>query len=244
MGLNNKEHSLLNTLYNEGHLNTSALAFKAKIPRVTSMRLLRALQQRGFVYRQALYSEVRWHLVRPELLLKKYTKLFEGEPGATTQKALALTDVARVTVFRGAEEMYETNVRFLIAHAGERLYAIESSGMWRHIVQVPVQKWIHVNNLMAQKKIIVEAIVESDFETQITEHADISLAQSLTTLAHELYVIPKGYLNSSTEILIFRDQALFLDWEQLVGVEIKNPSTVKMLKGMFDLLKRIGQPVN
>ncbi len=237
LGIKKKEQRLLDALHKKGTLNTMELAFEGKVPRVTTMRLLKNLRERGFVVRQTLLNEVRWSLMNPELQVKRLQKVFADMPGSSQKTTLPLSDVAKVTVFRGAEEMYETNVKFLIAHAGERLYAIEPSGMWRHIVKVPVQKWLHVNRLMGEKKIVVEAIVEEDFEKQITKYADIALMESLTGLANELSVIPKGYLDSSTEVLIFRDQALFLDWEQLVGVEIKNPSTVHLLKGMFSLLK-------
>ncbi|MCX6819947.1 MAG: hypothetical protein NT019_01505 [Candidatus Adlerbacteria bacterium] len=237
LGLKKKEQRLLDALHKKGVLNTMELAFEAKLPRVTAMRLLKILRERGFVARQTLLNEVRWSLVRPELHIKRLQKIFADMPGSSGKTTLPLSDVAQVTVFRGADEMYQTNVKFLAAHAGERLYAIEPSGMWRHIVQVPVEKWLHVNHLIGQKKIVVEAIVEEDFEIQIYKYANKYLLESLTGLTSELHSIPKGYLKSSTEVLIFRDQALFLDWEQLVGVEIKNSSTVHLLKGMFTLLK-------
>lgn len=238
LGLKPKEQRLLDVLYKKGTLNTVELSFEAKIARVTAMRLLGTLKARGFVARQTLKNEVRWSLVRPELQAKRLQKIFTDIPGNKQRSTLPLSDVAKVSVFRGAEEMYETNAKFLIAHPGERLYSIEPSAMWPHVLQVPVEKRLHINSLINQKKIIIESIVEDDFEIQIAKHAAVVHGQSMMETANELYVLPKGHLNSSTEVLIFRDQALFLDWEQLVGVEIKNPSTVKILKGMFELLKR------
>lgn len=244
LGLSIKEHQLLDTLHKKGPLNTMELSFEAKVARVTAMRLLRTLKVRGFVARQTLTNEVRWSLVSPELQVKRLQKLLADMPGSSAKTTLPLSDVAKITIFRGGEEMYETNVQFLTAHAGERLYAIEPSGLYRYILQVPLKKWIHVNSLIKQKKIVIESIVEDDFEAEVSKHADRALAKSFMDTVSEVYVVPKGFLNSSTEVLIFRDQALFLDWEQLVGVEIKNPSTVKILKGVFELLKQSSRPLS
>jgi DNA-binding MarR family transcriptional regulator len=236
LGVNKKEQQLLDALYKKGVLNTMELAFEAKVPRVTAMRLLKILRERGFVARQTLLNEVRWSLVRPELHIKRLQKIFTDMPGTSAKNALPLSDIASVSVYRGAHELLESNRAFFAGHPGERLYAIEPNGIWKHFAKVPQDEWVHVNKILKQKKIIVELIVEADYKKSLT-HVKESLQDSFLDLAAETYLVPPGALHSSTEICIFRDSALLLDWEQLVGVEIKNPSTVHLLKGMFTLLK-------
>lgn len=237
LGISEKEHSLLNSLHKIGHQNTRELAFNAKVARVTAIRLLRGLHKRGFVSKQTLRTEVRWYLTRPDLILKRFAGLFENVEGIKTA-SLPLSEIANVTVFKGPQEMFESNKKFLVAHAGERLYSIEPSGIWKHVNQIPAKDWVHLNSLLMQKKVVIETMVEEDAKAHMQRHIDPTYAQSFLDLSNEFHVLPKGFLNSSTEIVIFRDQAFFLDWEQLVGVEIKNPSTIKLLKGMFELLKR------
>ena len=85
-------------------------------------------------------------------------------------------------------------------------------------------------------------LVEEGYKSSL-QHVELPFQESFLSLAVETRVFPKGLLHSSTEVLIFRDSALFFDWEQLVVVEIKNPSTVQIFKGMFNVLKLQSCPV-
>ncbi|MBY0472934.1 helix-turn-helix domain-containing protein [Patescibacteria group bacterium] len=235
LGIKKKEQRLLDVLHKKGTLNTMELAFEAKVPRVTVMRLLKNLKERGFVARQTLLNEVRWSLVRPELLVKRIEKTFSNMPG-NSKNTLPLSDIASVHVYRGPHELLESNKKLFAAHPGERIYSIEPNGVWRHIAKVPAQDWVHLNKLLKQKKIIVELLIEEGYESYF-KSIERPLQESFFALVGETYIFPKNLMRSSTEVLIFRDSALFLDWEQFVAVEIKNSSTVAMFKGMFSLLK-------
>ncbi len=242
MGLEKKESALLDVLYRGGPQNTSALAYEARLPRVTAMRFLKKLRARGFVSRQTLKREVCWSLMRPELILRRAERIFANTPAFAAKDILHLSEIGSVTVFRGPEEMLESNQKFLVAHPGERLYSIEPNGIWKYFAKVPVKEWVHLNSLIKQKNIIVETLIESGFQEVLGEHIDKSLEESFLSLIHEVWVLPRGTLDSATELLIFRDEAFFYDWSQFVCVSVKNPSSVRLLKGMFQLLKETAEP--
>ena len=78
LGIKRKEQQLLDALHKKGTLNTVELAFEAKIPRVTVMRLLRPLKTRGFVARQTLKMKYDGRLCVLSCLYsgcKKYLKI-------------------------------------------------------------------------------------------------------------------------------------------------------------------------
>jgi hypothetical protein len=138
--------------------------------------------------------------------------------------------------------MIESNRRMLIAHPGERVLAVEPNGIWRHFAKIQSKEVHELNLLWGKKKILVEMVTEEGFEEVIQSHVTPDIESSFLSLAIDIRVVPKGILDSSTEILIFRDQVLFMDWAHLVAVEIQNPSTVRVMKAMYRMLQKSGSP--
>ncbi|MEK7098584.1 MAG: hypothetical protein AAB908_01645 [Patescibacteria group bacterium] len=122
LAIGKKENALLGALQKHKTLNTRTLSFEAGVPRVTAIRLLRQLWKRGFVSRQVLKLETRWALISPQLMSKRLVREIES---TATHKEIALSDVASVSVYRGAKEMLASNQKILVAHTGERLFCIE-----------------------------------------------------------------------------------------------------------------------
>lgn len=242
LGITKKEHALLRLLQ-KSPLNTSEIASKAHLPRVTVLRYLTALWRRGFIARNKAAREVRWSLVNQKLLRKRLELDVVGERSVLGQH-IPLSDIASVSVYQGAVEMFASNQKILAAHAGERLYCIEPNAIWRHVVKIPASQWVHLNTLLIQKQIIAEVVVEEGFEGIIKEHVEDVLSESFFALAKDVRVMRKGSMPAPVETLIFRDQALLLDWEQFIGVEITSASIVKILKGLFLKLQESSIPLN
>ena len=241
LSINKTEHKLLSTLQKHGSLNTRTLSFEADVPRVTAIRVLRRLLRRGFVSRQVLKLETRWSLINPSLLERKLNR--DTDASRVAPKETILSDVASVTTYRGAQEMFASNRKILIAHAGERIYCIEPNAIWKHAAKIPATDWIHLNRLVKQKGIVAEVILEQGFEKVLGMSVQKDWSDSFFAFASDVRVVPRGALSSGTELIIFRDQALFLDWEDLVTVEIKSPNTLKVLRGMFRALQFTATPL-
>ena len=241
LGLSEKESKLLEVLKNVESLNTSELSYQSSIPRITTMRILKILKERGFVVRKEHGKEVLWSITNPKMLEKRFMNLFK-DSGFFSTRDINLSEVGSLAIYRGKNEMFESNRKMLIAHAGERVYAIEPNGIWKHFAKVQSKEVHEINMLWGQKKILVEMIVEEGFTEVIRKYVDTSIEESFLALAVDIRIVPKGFLDSSTEILIFRDIVLFMDWAHLVAVEIKNPSTVRVLKAMYRMLQESGRP--
>ncbi len=241
LGITKKEHALLRLLQ-KSPLNTSEIALRARFPRVTVLRHLTTLWKRGFVARNKAAREVRWSLVSQKLLRKRLELDAMGERSISGQR-IPLSDIASVSVYQGAAEMFASNQKILAAHAGERLYCIEPNAIWRHVVKIPATEWVHLNTLLIQKQIIAEVVVEQGFEEVLKEYVEDVLSESFFALAKDVRVMRKGSMPAAVETLIFRDQVLLLDWEQFVGVEITSASIVKILKGLFLELQRNSRPI-
>lgn len=137
--------------------------------------------------------------------------------------------------------MIESNRNILKAHPGERVLAIEPNGIWKYFAKIDPGPIHQLNLLWKEKKILVEMVAEEGFEGFMADNVDNRVEQSFLSLAVDIKIVPQGTLDSATEILIFRDQMLLLDWAHSVAVEIKNPSTLRVIRAMFRTLQASGR---
>ncbi len=240
LGLSPKESMLLETLHAHGGLNTSALAYHASLPRVTVMRILKGLQERGLVHRKEVPRAIMWSVITQEELQERQKELFVslGERGLDN---IELSEVGTVTIYRGPEKMLESNRKLLEANTGERVLSIEPNGIWKHFSSASAKDWKELNELVKKKQIIVESILEEGFEKVLKKEIDPGVEATFLDLLYDVRIVPERMLDSSTEIFIFRDQVLFMDWAHMVAVEIKNPSTTRVIKAMFRMLQQSGR---
>lgn len=241
LGVSDKEFALLEVLHKEGAQNTSALSYSSSLPRVTTIRILKTLKERGFVTRHTRSREVVWSAVDSRVLEKRFGTLFAD--GVDTQKTTELSEVGSLVVYRGIDAILESNQKILNTHKGERLLAIEPNGIWKHVSGTQQEVITHMNRRFKEKQILIEMVVEEGFEKAIAESIDPQLAETFLALAVDVRVVPARFLDSSTEILMFRDQILFVDWANLVAIEIKDPSTARIMRTMYRLLQESGRPV-
>ncbi len=240
LGISEKEQKLLGVLARQDGLNTCAVAEEANVPRVTTLRILSRLYKRGLVSRRARGREVLWSALHPPVIEANFMELFAAN--SAVSPATSLSEVGSLTVFRGMEGIMETNRRILSAKVGERFLAIEPNGIWQYVKQSPQDAWTHLNKLFRQKNILVEMIAEAGFEKHL-EETDPEMRRTFLDLITDIRVVPERLLDSATEILIFRDQIFFIDWAHEVAIEIKNPSTMRVMHAMFRVLQQSGKPV-
>lgn len=240
LGVNDKEFTLLSVLHKEGAQNTSTLSHKASLPRVTTMRILKTLKERGFVTKLTKSREVVWSMVKPRTLEKRLLEMFGGNDDE--QKVTELSEVGSLIIYRGIEEVLASNKKILEANSGGRLLAIEPNGIWKHVPATHQGVITDMNLLFKEKQFVMEMVIEEGFEECLALNADPRLAETFLKTVVDVRVVPARFLDSATEVLIFRDQILFIDWAHLVAVEIKNPSTVRVLRAMYRLLQESGRP--
>lgn len=234
LGLNKKESKIVETLYKHDTLNTSALAYKAAIPRVTTIRLLEKLHARGFVVRVEKNRSVEWTLTNPKQIEKRLLGIFANLQ--TPQQHIPLSEVSSLSVYYGIDAILESNKKMLKTKAGGRILAIEPNGMWKHFPHESSPSWEKLNKLFKQKNITVDLIVEEGFNAILEKEIHTGHTESFFDLVTTVRVVRSGVLDSSTEILIFQDQVLFTDYTNLTAVEIKNPSTVRVIRAMYHMM--------
>ncbi len=240
LGISEKESVLLDVLMKEGSCNTSLLSSIVKAPRITVRRTLIGLHKRGFVTRKEKAREIEWKSINEKKFRERIGEAFELSTRAYMEP-IGLSDVGSLIIYRGEKEMHESNAKLLGMHAGERVFSIEPNGIWRHFARVPLTEWNELNILVKKKQIVFETVLEEGFDTVIRKEAGIDIEHSFLSIPHDIRVVPARVLDSSTEVLIFRDQVLFMDWEHQVAIEIKNPSTTRVIKAMFRMLQRGGR---
>ncbi len=239
LGIDNKEARILDVLSSTAGTNTVAVAEKSFIPRITTRRILQKLVSRGLVTRTKLKQSINWTLVSPTVFEKKIASIFQDSDLFHTRN-IGLSEVGSLNIYRGVKEMIESNRKILIAHTGERVLAIEPNGIWKHFAKIDPEPVHQLNLLRKEKQILIEMVAEEGFKEVIGNIVHPNVINSFMSLAVDIKVVPAGTLDSATEILIFRDQLLFMDWAHLVAVEVKNPSTLRVIKAMFRTLQSSG----
>ncbi len=240
LGITEKESIFLDVLIKSGSQNTSSLSMKVKIPRITVRRILMGLHERGLVTRRKKSREIEWKSIDEKKLREKIGEAFGLSP-RTNMEPIGLSDMGSLIIYRGEKEMHESNAKLLGMHPGERVLSIEPNGIWRHFARVPLAQWSELNILIKKKQIIFETILEEGFETVIQKEAGAAIEHSFLDIPSDIRVVPARVLDSSTEVLILRDQILFMDWEHQVAIEIKNPSTTRVIKAIFRMLQQSGR---
>jgi len=239
LGLSDKEIKILGVLESEEKLNTVTVAERSNAPRITTRRILQRLVDRGLVVRAKRGRSVWWTLVSPAKFESKVATIFK-DSGVFLTSHIGLSEVGSLTIYRGVEEMIESNRNMLIAHPGERVLAIEPSGLWKYFAKIDPVPIHQLNLLLKEKQILIEIVAEEGFDQILTDSVDTGVGQSFLSLAVDIKVVPPGTLDSATEVLIFRDRLLLMDWAHLVAVEIKNPSTLRVIRAMFRTLQSSG----
>ncbi len=243
LGLSKEEGQILDLLSESGPLNTSIIADSVRIPRITTRRILMGLHGRGFVYRREERRGVIWAAKGLNKVRESMSAAF-GLSVLGSMEPISLSEVGDLTLYRGEREMYASNMKLLSLSAGERVLTVEPNGIWKHFAKAPADEWQSLNKLVKEKNIILEVIVEEGFERELGTHVAPKVSETFLALSHDLRVVPSGMLDSATEVIIFRDVVLFLDWAHWIGVEIKNPSTVRVVRAMYRLLQSSGRSVS
>ncbi len=238
----------------EEALNITQIAEKTDIPRTSLNYMLSKLKSRGLAKRQGKL----WVSVTQQELSYIFRELYEQSliVNDTDEHKIHVSSSRNtgVILYHGHKNMISLYRRMLKLNKHERLSILQPNQSTELVLKkFPLEELNEINRYIQQNGVIVEAVLHENaiphyFETLKktgkTNETLRDIAQSLTNRTADTTYIPKELLTFKSELYIMDDIALILNWDQEMGIEIKNQDMVGLLKQLFEFVKSHGKKVD
>lgn len=238
LGLSSKERRVYRSL-DETPLPVSEIRKETSLPRMTVHYALERLWKRGLLERvkrnkRFLYSRVPW-----EQLLKQLLPT-QGVPEGGTR--IPVSESADIIIHKGWNGIYAMYKRITEENKGQRLHTIQTTFSTKHIFEnYSLEQLDSLHELMKENEIIVEDIVESDFfEPVFSRFGEEDFESAVNSFLDRLtvtYVLPENYIDFTTDMVIFKDVVVFIDWSKQIAFEVKTDQIVEMCMNFYEILR-------
>lgn len=254
LGLTTKEKRLLDGL-SATPINVSDLARTTKIKRTSLYSLLEHLLDRGLASKTRLGRRWYWYATPAKQLQEKLFSLAENHRATDETRehevGIIASQESEYKIYRGKNKLITIYKELANLPRHSRLYGIQPNISVRTVLKhLPEKDLVIINESFKKRNIIVEALLQEDF---LTAYADIlkpkkkSGQDILQSYGNRLAIttyIPSGTLNFDSEILFYGNIVLFMNWQELVAIVIKNKDMVGIMKALFELAKLSGNRVD
>lgn len=252
-GLTREEGGILSELNDA--LSLQELSKKLPIPRTTIAYVLKGLLKRGFVFRMIVGKRYKFYALSPDQLHERVEKVV----GLGTRKILGTNglpsvsnaqSIKKIQYFNGLKDVMKAQEDFLRIHCDERIYAIQPNKSWAALhTKAGDEHVMKTNKIIKENRLILEGILEDDayelFKRANQHKSDFAqLAESFSGRMADYIFAPKGYLTDQIEMWIIKDNVLFIDWIEEVGIKISDKHITNFLKDMFTLVKVSGKKID
>lgn len=250
LGLEKKEKEVLQLL--KDPLSIQELSLKSPIPRTSIAYMVNKLVKRGFIEKVKLGKRYKYYSIPQEKLrsfLEDSCGLEKSKNEYTSPQTTPVSS-KKVSCYQGLKNIIRLQADFLSSYKNERVYAIQPNKSWLSLhSKVDEERVIHVNNLIKNNNLIIDAVVESDAylnfkKANQSKRKFLKLAKSFGDRMADYVSSPKGYMTDQVEMWIIRDTAIFIDWREEVAIKIIDTHMVHFLKDMFLLAKEQGRTID
>lgn len=163
---------------------------------------------------------------------------------AERQLRLKVSRETEFVVYVGWRNMVHVYEREIAVHPRERLLVIQSTQSARTALHKAGESGFEpINRAIKENKLIVETIISRSMFSLYHEHGRAWL-QSMEGRMSAVRVVPDTVLDFSAELALFRNIALFTNWEEEVLILIKNRDLLAMIKHLYTLLYETGETVD
>lgn len=250
LGLSKQEEKIFTSLPTEGGFNVSEIARESKTPRMSVYLALHSLKKRGL----ADYSRKGKRRLWKKLSDQAFSQLM-----ITTAKAIYDNkDKIEVkhgenngfVILRGLNNLFTIFERIASGHKGERLVGIQPTGSMVHVMKKLSWKTIKpIQDAIRENKIIVQGLVREDyyptFVSLLKKDAEKKEAiNSFIGRLTDMVLVSNNYLNSETELMMFKDVAFLVNWKDEIAVEIKNKEILNFMFECFELARGYGKKID
>ncbi|PSO45147.1 MAG: hypothetical protein BRC25_03035 [Parcubacteria group bacterium SW_6_46_9] len=238
LGLSDKEIKVYQALTNDPQ-TVAEVTDNANVPRMTVHYALQRFLDRGLTERikrnnKFLYTKVSFAELAKEAL-------FPESGISSGALSVPIGEGVDLVIYKGFEEILEMYEKITQNHPRQRLKTVQTTVSTGHIyANFSIERLDQVHKIMNKHDIIVEDVVEKDFFAPMYKHhADnfAEAAESFLDRTTVTYALPKDYINFTTDMAIFSDLVVFIDWEKPVAIVVRTAQIVQMCLSFYEILK-------
>lgn len=234
-GLDKYEQVILNSINKERFL-ISEISKITKIPRTSLYYILPRLIDRGFLEKRKIGTKTYWRKTSQKEYLENYQKIISEK-----EINLAVNNQNKTKIVYGVDQLMKTLFSLTEVEPRERWYGIQPKSSIDNIFKkANINKINQFNELVKNKKIIVEGIVHEDYMniTSLEKEKLKSVLKSFKGRAIDYAKLPKDYLaNTQAEIYLWQNKIAIMNWDKEFAVVIEDDDAFELIKAMFDSTK-------
>ena len=241
LGLSRREQKIYNGIHATPR-TVADIARGVSVPRMTAHYCLLRLLERGIIERIKRGGYFLYCRIPQEKLFMNALPQSEMPAGVLT---IPMTKDLETVMYRGLEGIYKRYEKICHENAHQRVRCIQTTASTRHIVNDFSRKEVdYLNGLISKNKIICDVILEEDIfdpvfakfqkdgKGNFEKYLEVFLDRISVT-----YILPKHFISFTNDMLLFKDVAMFIDWEKQVAVELRNKEIVRMCLDLFETFK-------
>jgi len=235
LGLDKYEQVILNSM-NKERILISEISKMTKIPRTSLYYILPRLIDRGFLEKRKIGTKTYWRKTSQKEYLENYQKIISEK-----EINLAVNNQNKTKIVYGTDQLMKTLFSLAEVEPRERWCGIQpKSSIDTLLKKIDINKLNELNELIKERKIIVEGVVHEDYMDIVSLEKDKlkSLLRSFKGRTIDYAKLPKDYLaNTKAEIYLWQNKIALMNWDKEFAVVIEDDDCFELIKAMFDSTK-------
>jgi hypothetical protein len=151
----------------------------------------------------------------------------------------------------GANEIVPAYKRIASMNKNTRIKAIQHHRSWLELIdKVTPRQLVDFNQTIIRNKIILDGMLnessyisyKKEIQQDLEKHKEI--VESLKGRMADYTVFPDSLFDYDSEIWIFKNRCLIINWKEDVAIEISNQNMVGFISDMFEFVKMGGRKID
>lgn len=247
--LNRHESKILSSLSTDEGMIVSEIADKSRIPRMSVYLALSSLKNRGLADYSRKGKRRFWTRLSNEKIFNLIDKTAKEIYNNHDKVEIKHGDSGFV-VLRGLDNLFTIFERIANGHKGERLIGIQPTSSMKNVMNKLSWNTLKpIQDAILKNKIIVQGLIREDYYPTFisllkTKDKKKEALQSFIGRLTDMVMVSNEYLNSESELMMFKDVAFLVSWKDEIAIEIKNKEMLSFMFECFELARGYGKKVN
>jgi predicted DNA-binding transcriptional regulator len=252
LGLTKNEIKVLNCL-NELK-NVQDIARLTDLSRTGINHLIKILYRKALIKKVKSGKRVFYVAIDKKTLKKQFQEISEELDLSEKDKKGVRIKISKQDEFIihiGVKEIVPAYQRIFSENRNERIKAIQHHKSWMELLEkVSPTQLIDFNRAIIKNHLILDGMLnESAYASYLEEikndpDKNKAAVESLSGRMADYAVFPDNMFNYSSEIWLFKNTALIINWAEEIAVEITNENMINFLKDMFEFVKMAGKKID
>jgi len=252
LGITKTEQCILEHL--DEAKSIQALSKETQISRTGTVYALQILMHRGFVQKiknkkRNIYIAISIDELANKIQDIKDTLLLKNNyrKGVRVKTSFENEFVIHV----GTEEILPAYKRIASMNKNTRIKAIQHHRSWMDLIdKITLDQLVEFNRTIIKNKIILDGMLNESaylsYQKEIKQDPQKHRAsvESLKGRMADYTVFPDTFFNYDSEIWLFKNTSLIINWKEEVAIEISNRNMTGFLNDMFEFVKSGGRKID